>query len=504
MERFQAHTSMNGNKRAQGRRIKRGLEELRELDSFSTTQQKINEPSQKRRRNSAVVQPHEPLAQNEDEIIGKERGVTHFSSNFHNQLINSSDLGSSFDRITDSTFDKKHESAVTSSSSRKNTGDSSYNNCYLDRDGREDVSTVSSPHVFDEFLRDWKEAKKLLLTAHQSISNESTICGLNSKRQFLEYCELWHARSRTNRLLPAYIEATELLVQAMLVDQFQEQSSSSVLKDYPFFCSTRMVCLYYGAALSRIVHVLTGSFTKSDSLNTYRKRAKEVGLPEEVVEVRQRVAHGNIPSITELRWVASMTFQFLFQEHWISEECRYNQQLKEEQNKSNRNKKISESMANVNNLSDSKKVSNSVELQTCTSTVVNNSQRNVADKKTKTNEEKIIHEGVRDSSSVSSDSFSVEEIKSFLESLSSLPVAQSKEDKNEKNEIENNIVSRRMDEGKRETRNECLTEVMRGDNTKEASNSFSYRFTPETNNVLSKGHERESIWNNQCMGWSIL
>lgn len=491
--------------RAQGRRIKRGLDELRELDAFSASPKEKNEHSQKRRRKSTVLQRHESVVQEEEKIINK-GGTTPFSSNVHQQLVEGDNVGSSFSRLNDRTFDENLESVVLAINSRKDSDDSGGDDHGKEKGRPKDVSTISSPHLFNEFITDWKEAKKLLFTVHQSISNDSTLCATNSKRQFLEYCELWHARSRANRLLPGYIEATELLVQAMLVDQFQELSPfSSVLKDFTFFNSTRMVCLYYGAALSRIVHVLTGSFTQTDSLNTYRKRAKEVGLPEEVVEVRQRVAHGTVPSITELRWVASMTLQYLFQEHWVPEERRFNQQLKEAQNKSNSNKKNSEATMNEGNMSDNKKFPISAKVQTCTEIVVSNPQRNIGDKKNKTSEEKIAHEDVRDIPSASSNCFSVMEIKSFLESLNSLPAVQLKEDReDDKYGIEKNVVSGRVEENKREFQKDFPTEVMRRENSKEVSNSSSCRPTREKNDFPSKGREKGSIWKTQCMGWSIL
>eukprot|EP00796_Vickermania_ingenoplastis_P007086 gene7086-5021_t len=159
---------------------------------------------------------------------------------------------------------------------------------------REDVL----PHIFAADWSDWRAAKRAVFRPGSSAGD---------KRCFLSLCELWRARARSDRVLPPYVEATELLVGPMAMDQSNEQP-------------TGLLAQSYGAALSRVVHVLAGSFARDGGLDTYRKRAHEMGLPEEAVEVRQRVAHGALPHITELRWVSSLVLQYLYQTFWVVQE----------------------------------------------------------------------------------------------------------------------------------------------------------------------------------------
>lgn len=325
MKRIHVRQSIMGNKRALGRRIKRGLDELGPLDAPSDSPNRENEPLAKKKKHAGEPENSILLGRTEEGKIKK---------------VGCGDDGSSVKRMK-SVMPSDENSSTSSTHSEEGVGDPSPNA------GRVDV--------FDISFKDWKEAKQLLLAANQSIMNqqESQLSSMLAKKHFLTYCELWHARSRLSCPLPAYIEASELLIQAMLLDQSMDQEEAPLASatpphippplpshyprvgtipvDSPFFFSTRMVRLFYGAVLSRIVHVLTGSFSKSKSLNTYRKRAKELKLPEELVEVRQRVAHGSVPTITELRWVASMAWQYLFQQFWIPEEKRYQEKLREEE-----------------------------------------------------------------------------------------------------------------------------------------------------------------------------
>lgn len=126
------------------------------------------------------------------------------------------------------------------------------------------------------------------------------------KQTALMTVSLWHARARKHRCVPPYVEATELLMEVVLSDE-----SGRV--------TARALTDQYGAAISRSVHVMTGSFATGEA-NTYRKRAREIGYPEEAVEVRQRVAHGALPSLSELRWVCGLVLQFLFIEYWMVQE----------------------------------------------------------------------------------------------------------------------------------------------------------------------------------------
>ncbi|CAJ1987606.1 Las1-like [Leishmania donovani] len=151
--------------------------------------------------------------------------------------------------------------------------------------------------VFGADWGEWAEVKRVLFDMNATAA---------AKRSALETIHVWRQRARKERELPAYVESTEMLLDAMLQDE------EEVLKDGPL-----RMC--YGAAISRVVHVMTGSFA-SGAADTYRKRASEIGFPEEAVEVRQRVAHGALPLASELRWVCGLVLQFLFTQYWLEQE----------------------------------------------------------------------------------------------------------------------------------------------------------------------------------------
>ncbi|KPA77787.1 hypothetical protein ABB37_06615 [Leptomonas pyrrhocoris] len=151
--------------------------------------------------------------------------------------------------------------------------------------------------VFGTDWSEWVEVKRVLFDMEATVA---------AKRTALDTVQLWHLRARKERVLPPYVEATSVLLDAMLQDE------SDALTDGP-----QRMC--YGAAISRVVHVMTGSFA-SGQADTYRKRAREIGFPEEAVEVRQRVAHGVLPLTSELRWVCGLVLQFLFTEYWLEQE----------------------------------------------------------------------------------------------------------------------------------------------------------------------------------------
>lgn len=250
--------AINSNPRAMGRRIKRGLEELGELDARS-----FNSPEQKKpRKETKDIQEVRRTNNSED-----------------NLLDDSSSISSA-------------------------------------------ESSVVVSHVFNSNWDDWREAKRAVFSPSSSVQD---------KQEFISFCSLWHSRERAGlREVPPYIEATELLVSAMLLDQENTQPCG-------------IICQSYGAALSRLVHVMTGSFAREGGLDTYRKRAKQIGLPEEAVEVRQRFAHGNVPHITELRWVSALVMQFLFQTYWLEQETEIQQM---EQQRAAKKKKAHQNAGN--------------------------------------------------------------------------------------------------------------------------------------------------------------
>ncbi|KAK7198279.1 Las1-like [Novymonas esmeraldas] len=169
------------------------------------------------------------------------------------------------------------------------------------------LSSTPDPHssaatdvfstVFGEDWSEWAEVKRVLFDMAATSA---------AKRAALAVIGVWRLRARKERVLPSYVEATEALVDAMLRDEASELEGDALR-------------LYYGAAISRVVHIITGSFA-SGAADTYRKRASELGFPEEAVEVRQRVAHGALPLTSELRWVGGLVLQFLFTEYWLEQE----------------------------------------------------------------------------------------------------------------------------------------------------------------------------------------
>ncbi|KPI89330.1 hypothetical protein ABL78_1559 [Leptomonas seymouri] len=158
-------------------------------------------------------------------------------------------------------------------------------------------STAVSSTVFGPDWSAWIEVKRVLFDMEAAVE---------AKRTALDKMRVWHLRTRKERALPPYVEATEVLLDAMLQDE------SDAVADGP-----QRMC--YGAAISRVVHIMTGSFA-SGHADTYRKRAQEIGFPEEAVEVRQRVAHGVLPLTSELRWVCGLVLQFVFTEYWLEQE----------------------------------------------------------------------------------------------------------------------------------------------------------------------------------------
>ncbi|KAG8348415.1 putative Las1 like [Trypanosoma vivax] len=149
--------------------------------------------------------------------------------------------------------------------------------------------------------REWMHIKERLF------DQEVGCAGNSGRRQALDHIErVWKARARPNRPLPSYVETTLLLLEAVTHDEENRLSPLAAV-------------MLYGAAISRAVHIMTGSFA-SGTDDTYRKRARAIEFPEEAVEVRQRVAHGTVPLLTELRWVCGLVLQFLFQKYWIEQE----------------------------------------------------------------------------------------------------------------------------------------------------------------------------------------
>lgn len=154
-------------------------------------------------------------------------------------------------------------------------------------------------HVFGDGWAEWRGVKQALF---------SPAATPEARRAALACVAVWRARAREHRPLPAYVEATALLVETVLADEEDRLPAGAQAQAY-------------GAAIARCVHLLAG-YRSATSGQTYRRCARETGLPEEAVEVRQRVAHGELPTLPELRFVAGAVLQFLFQAHWVPQEAR--------------------------------------------------------------------------------------------------------------------------------------------------------------------------------------
>ncbi|KAH9584246.1 Las1-like [Trypanosoma melophagium] len=165
------------------------------------------------------------------------------------------------------------------------------------------ISSSCSPaaSVFGHGWEEWRHVKHLLF---HSDGNKSVTQGRRIALDRIQH--LWQARGRKHRPFPAYVESTALLLEAVSLDEEDKLSSSAAV-------------VFYGAAISRAVHLMTGTFARGED-DTYRKRARAIGFPEEAVEVRQRVAHGALPLLSELRWVCGLVLQFLFQHYWLEQE----------------------------------------------------------------------------------------------------------------------------------------------------------------------------------------
>ncbi|CAM37659.1 conserved hypothetical protein [Leishmania braziliensis MHOM/BR/75/M2904] len=212
-------------------------------------------------------------------------------------------IRSGLDELGDLDAPKKRVERKDSTAALTETGDSSVTERATTETTLSNCATTGIPipalfsTVFGEDWREWTEVKRVLFDMSATAA---------AKRSALEAIHIWRQRARKERELPAYVESTEVLLDAMLQDE------EDALKDGPL-----RMC--YGAAISRVVHIMTGSFA-SGTADTYRKRASEIGFPEEAVEVRQRVAHGALPLTSELRWVCGLVLQFLFTQYWLEQE----------------------------------------------------------------------------------------------------------------------------------------------------------------------------------------
>lgn len=131
--------------------------------------------------------------------------------------------------------------------------------------------------------------------------------------------------TKTVRAVPPYVAATVDVIEAQLIDrQFVEHNTAT---------ATAAV-LGYASAITRAIHILTGSAITSGSFvdeeTTYRTRAFAIGLPDEVVELRRRVAHGGMPLLCEFRIGSALLLWYLHRTFWHTQAQQIKQLIKEE------------------------------------------------------------------------------------------------------------------------------------------------------------------------------
>jgi ribosomal biogenesis protein LAS1 len=180
---------------------------------------------------------------------------------------------------------------------------------------REELGLKPPATVFAEDWSDWTTVKQQLFPSPGSAQPKDAG---DSVQAALKTMQVWLQRSRNGAgraTVPAYVESTMLLVKSQQLDR----QASEVVD----VCTADVLRASYAHSLSRAVHLMTGSLVKSRSFmnesTTYRQRAQSSGFPEEAVEVRQRIAHGAEPVLSELRWVAAMTLQHLFHVYWVAQ-----------------------------------------------------------------------------------------------------------------------------------------------------------------------------------------
>ncbi|AAZ13346.1 Las1-like, putative [Trypanosoma equiperdum] len=272
----QQHAIPGSQKRVTGTRIKRGLDELYNLDAVPQQQSQESQPSPGR------------VSKCNDRGKGKSSKA---SSTAENPLMRSAVQGIS----------TNGEKTAVSVAQRKEDDGPIVATAIIKMADTSEYCGSSPPTVFGYNWEEWKSVKQHLFNPTETAGSAA------ARRKALDHIELvWKARAREGRPLPSYVESTAMLLEAVSLDESNKMSSIAITA-------------LYGAVISRAVHVMTGEFARGAD-DTYRKRAQAIGFPEEAVEVRQRVSHGALPLLTELRWVCGLVLQFLFHNYWLEQE----------------------------------------------------------------------------------------------------------------------------------------------------------------------------------------
>lgn len=99
----------------------------------------------------------------------------------------------------------------------------------------------------------------------------------------------------------------------------QSSSASSIAQ-----LNSSTLPMIYATAISRAVCELTEGahggrkFTDQlDERTTFRSRSQAIALPEELAEARNQIAHGRMPTLSQMRFAASLGLQYLYEQHWV-------------------------------------------------------------------------------------------------------------------------------------------------------------------------------------------
>ncbi|CCD15176.1 unnamed protein product [Trypanosoma congolense IL3000] len=205
--------------RLNGTRIKKGLDELRDLDAKPQPVHTV--PSERSCEGNAM----------RGKAVASRQGAA--------EKKRKTEVASAADGSTATKRNEKNpsvvpETIINTANSTKHCGN-------------------SSPCVFGYSWEEWKSVKRHLF---DTTDKKGTA---EARRRALDHVELvWTARSRHGRPLPSYVESTSLLLEVVSLDECGQLSSTAITA-------------LYGAVISRTVHLMTGTFARGDD-DPYRKR----------------------------------------------------------------------------------------------------------------------------------------------------------------------------------------------------------------------------------------
>mgnify|MGYP001586770642 FL=1 len=147
-------------------------------------------------------------------------------------------------------------------------------------------------------------------------------------RSALNAVDAWYAAfvpTPECRHFPPYILATAAVVGAQSLDSaYHDENDPERQHGARSYLSQSCIKLAYAGAITRLVQEMVQApvYTSvtGNTASTYRNRAELAGIPQEVVEARNLVAHGRMPSLTELRLASALALQYLWNDCWQEQE----------------------------------------------------------------------------------------------------------------------------------------------------------------------------------------